>query len=208
MLKKIFLFLLPPFFAIAAFLAVVFYVNRDPGKGALQITASPKSAVFLNDKLIGETPLCKCEGKDILQSGTYTVKLVPKEGNIPPYEEHITVGSSVLTVVDRIFGDGGLSEGKVITLTKIADANASECVSLKNNLRLRSRDASTNGEVTILQRFLQSGGYLSVEPDGNFGPLTLQAVIAFQVANGISPANGYIGRNNRNIISSLTGCNN
>ncbi len=59
MVKKILLFLLPPLLAIAAFLAVVWYVNKDPGKGALQVTASPKSAVFLDGRQIGETPLCK-----------------------------------------------------------------------------------------------------------------------------------------------------
>lgn len=126
MVKKLLLFFVPLMLAVVAFFAVVFYVNKDPGIGALQVTASPKSAVFINNKLVGETPLCKCEGQDMLQSGSYTVRLVPKEGNFPPYEEHITIGSSVLTVVDKIFGDGGLGEGKVITLTKIADANTAE----------------------------------------------------------------------------------
>lgn len=126
MVKKILLFLLPPLFAIAAFVVFVLSLNKDTGKGALQVTASPKSAVFLNDKLIGETPLCKCEGQDMLATGSYTVRLVPKEGDFTPYQEHITVGSSVLTVVDRIFGIGAMSEGKVITLTKLSNVNAVE----------------------------------------------------------------------------------
>lgn len=126
MLKKLLLFLLPPLFAIAAFVLFVLFINKDTGKGALQVTASPKSAVFLNDKLIGETPLCKCEDQDMFKSGNYTVRLVPKEGDFPPYEEHIKIGSSVLTVVDRIFGNGGLGEGKVITLDALSNPEAVE----------------------------------------------------------------------------------
>lgn len=124
--KKLLLFSLPPFFAVVAFVLFVVYLNKDSGKGALQVTASPKSAVFLNDKLIGETPLCKCEGQDMLATGSYAVRLVPKEGDFPPYEEHIKIGSSVLTVVDRIFGNAGLGEGKVITLDALSSSTAVE----------------------------------------------------------------------------------
>lgn len=126
MIKKLLLFFLPPFFAVVAFALFVVYINKDSGKGALQVTASPKSAVFLNGKLIGETPLCKCEGQDMLGVGNYTVRLVPKENDFPPHEEHIKIGLSVLTVVDRIFGNGGLGEGKVITLDALTNPTAVE----------------------------------------------------------------------------------
>lgn len=126
MIKKLLLFFLPPFFAVVAFVLFVVYLDRDSGKGALQVTASPKSAVFLNGKLIGETPLCKCEGQDMLATGSYTVRLVPKENDFPPHEEHVKIGSSVLTVVDRIFGSGGLGEGKVITLDPLSNSTAVE----------------------------------------------------------------------------------
>ncbi len=126
MLKKVLLFLLPLLLAVIAFVLFVLFLNKDTEKGALQVTASPKSAVFLNGKLIGETPLCKCEGEDMLWVGNYAVRLVPKEGDLPPYEEHIKIGSSVLTVVDRIFGNGGLGEGKVITLDPLSDPTAVE----------------------------------------------------------------------------------
>ncbi len=121
MLKKILLFIVPPILAIAAFFLIIFVFNKTSGKGALQVTASPKSSVYLNGKLIGVTPLCKCEGNDMLTVGDYAVRLVSKEGGFPAYEEKVTIGPSVLTAVDRIFGDGGLSEGKVISLTKIPD---------------------------------------------------------------------------------------
>ena len=67
----------------------------------------------------------------------------------------------------------------------VAPPQTSNCVVLQNNLRYRSTDAQTNGEVSILQDFLQGGGYLNSEPTGFFGRLTLNAVKAFQGDNDI-----------------------
>ena len=70
--------------------------------------------------------------------------------------------------------------------------DASACVALNNNLRYRSRDTNTKGEVSTLQDFLQSQGYLNSEPTGFFGLMTLKAVKDFQSANGIAPT-GVVG---------------
>lgn len=80
---------------------------------------------------------------------------------------------------------------------------SSGCVSLDNNLRYKSRDISTNGEVSVLQDFLQSKNYLSSAPTGYFGLITLKATKDFQSAYGISPT-GYVGPITRAKISSLT----
>lgn len=82
--------------------------------------------------------------------------------------------------------------------------NASTCFSIKSDLRYQSRDANTNGEVSTLQDFLQSKGYLNTEPTGYFGLLTLEAVKAFQNSYGISPS-GYVGSLTRAKIAAL-GC--
>ncbi|MBI2430631.1 MAG: PEGA domain-containing protein [Candidatus Levybacteria bacterium] len=129
-MKRVLLFLLPPILAVVAFFFLVVLINRESGKGALQVTASPKSRVYLDGKLIGETPLCKCEGEDMLKVGSYSLRLLPEEENFAPYEEKITIGGSVLTVLDRIFAEGGLSEGKVITLTKLSDEKEVELFAL------------------------------------------------------------------------------
>lgn len=125
-MKRALLFLLPPLFAIIAFFLLVIFLNREKALGALQVTASPKSKVYLDGKLIGETPLCKCEGDSMLKVGNYTLRLLPNEGNFIAYEEKISIGGSVLTVLDRIFGEGALGEGKVITLTKLPKSKSVE----------------------------------------------------------------------------------
>lgn len=105
--------------AIAAFGISVFILNKNLGKGALQVTSEPVSKVYLDGKFIGQTPLCKCELKDMLNVGDYTVRLVPTEGNSTPFEQKIPINQKVLTVVDRSFGEGGQSSGSVITLNKL-----------------------------------------------------------------------------------------
>ena len=84
------------------------------------------------------------------------------------------------------------------------DDGGSQCVLLNFNLKYRSRDANTNGEVSTLQDFLQSQNYLSSEPTGYFGILTLKAVKDFQRDNGITPT-GYVGPITRAKINALCG---
>ncbi len=81
--------------------------------------------------------------------------------------------------------------------------NTSSCVSINNNLRYQSRDVNTNGEVSTLQDFLQSKGYLNSEPTGYFGLMTLAAVKKFQISNGIE-GTGYVGPLTRAKIKTLT----
>jgi len=83
-------------------------------------------------------------------------------------------------------------------------APASSCLNLVNNLRYRSRDIYTNGEVSDLQDFLQSRRYLKSEPTGYFGLLTLQAVKDFQRDSSITPIAGFVGSVTRAKIKSLT----
>lgn len=125
-MKKVFLFLLPLFISTLVFLGFVYFLNRDSGKGALQVTSIPKSKVYLEGKIIGTTPLCKCDPSQMIPDGDYTVKLVPEDTNLTPFEEKIKITKSVLTVVDRTFGEGLSSEGSVITLTPLPNKKSLE----------------------------------------------------------------------------------
>ena len=108
--------------AILIFSLVVYLLGQRPEKGALQVTSSPKAQVLINGKLFGETPLCLCVAKDMLGTGEYTVRLVPKEGNFEPFQRKITISPKVLTVVDRTFSQTALSQASIITLSKIEDS--------------------------------------------------------------------------------------
>jgi peptidoglycan hydrolase-like protein with peptidoglycan-binding domain len=81
--------------------------------------------------------------------------------------------------------------------------DSSACVSITHDLRYRSRDITTGGDVSALQDFLQSQNYLNSEPTGYFGLLTLKAVKDFQSANSINPT-GFVGPVTRAKIKALT----
>ena len=96
----------------------------------------------------------------------------------------------------------------VLSFAQVADPDpnptVSDCVTLQSsNLRYKARDINTNGEVSTLQDFLQSQGYLNNEPTGYFGLLTQKAVKDFQKAYGISPT-GYVGPVSREKIKTLS----
>ncbi len=118
-MKKVLLFVIPLLIALIVFFAILFYLDRNSAKGALKVTSLPKSEVYLNNKLIGETPLCLCEVSQMLSVGDYSIKLIPRDVN-KTYEAKITINKSTLTVVDRTFLKEGNSEGSVITLSTLS----------------------------------------------------------------------------------------
>ncbi len=81
--------------------------------------------------------------------------------------------------------------------------SSSACVNLAYNMKSKSRDATTNKEVTKLQNFLKSKGYLTAKPNGNFGPATLDAVKSFQAANNLI-VTGNIGAVSRAKIKEIS----
>lgn len=131
------------------------------GKGALQVTSIPASNVYLNGKLVGKTPFCQCEGKDMLATGDYTLKLVPLAGdNLDTYEQRITITKSILTVVDRTFGVGALSSGFVINLSPLSDNNAVQLFisSFPSGARL-SIDGNDSGQTPLLLKNITSSDH-------------------------------------------------
>jgi hypothetical protein len=123
-MKKIIYALLTILAAVLVFAAIMFLFIQNKGKGALQITASPNAKVYLDDKLIGVTPLCKCNAKDMILEGEHKVKLVSTAGNFDPFEQIITINANVLTVIDKAFLEKGLDSASIISLSQISDKDA------------------------------------------------------------------------------------
>lgn len=150
-MKKILLYASPVFLAIVVFLIVQFFILKNPGKGALQVTTNPTSAVYLNGKLIGSSPLCKCEAQDMIPSGEYTIKIVPKDQSFSPFEEKIKISKSILTVVDRTFGTGATSDGSIIDLSPLDNSKETEflVLSFPDNAEVLV-DQSFSGKTPLL----------------------------------------------------------
>ncbi len=151
MAKKVLLVIFSLLLVVSVFIIVLFFVNRDNGKGALQVTSSPVSKVYLDGKLIGESPICKCEGPDMIPNGIHTIRLVPTQGNFDTFEHKIAIASNVLTVVDRTFADSGLSEGSVINLTPLIDKKDSQIMVISfPDKALVSLDSNTSGITPLI----------------------------------------------------------
>lgn len=155
-MKKLLFFLIPVILACVVFAGLLFFMNKESGKGALQVTSIPKSKVYLNGKLIGQTPLCQCEPADMLAAGDYTIRLVPEGKDLTPFEDKITITKSILTVVDRTFGQGAFSEGSIITLTPLSNKNAIEMLimSFPENIEVFVDNVAAKNTPTFIKQGL------------------------------------------------------
>ncbi len=114
------------------------------GKGGLQVTSNIKSTVFLNNKAIGNTPLCKCENETI-QSGEYELRIVPDDKTMQPFTNRIKVNPGVLTAVERTFFPGALASSYVLTLEKTKSTNAEVFIASIPDGALVSIDGESRG---------------------------------------------------------------
>jgi len=126
-MRKIVLFLILLLILTIVFLLAVLIVNRDSGKGALQVTSKPESQVFLDGKFVGKTPLCLCELSQLIQSGEYSIKLIPLGKKLKTVEQKITIYKGALTVVDKTFDENNsASSGSIITLSPAENERSTE----------------------------------------------------------------------------------
>lgn len=127
MFKKIIYILTPILILTILFLVFVLIINKQGGKGALQVTSKPISQVFIDGEYVGNTPLSLIELEDLLSVGEFDIKLIPTEKGFKEWEQKINIHQRALTVVDRTFDKNlGASSGSIITLTDINDKNKSE----------------------------------------------------------------------------------
>lgn len=116
-MKKLLFIIIPSIvIAILVYLLILHINYLRSQKGALQVTSSPISKVYLNDKYIGRTPVSKTTAADMITTGNYIIKLIPDDNSINEYQEKITISAGIMTVVDRKFNKDSTPEGYVITL--------------------------------------------------------------------------------------------
>lgn len=167
-MRKIILFLTPLLILTILFLLIVLVINKDAGKGALQVTSVPESQVFLEGAYVGKTPLCLCELKDLLKVGDYNIKLIPITQGYENFEQKITIYKGVLTVVDRTYDkEMSAATGSMITLSPIDNENISELmvVSFPGNARI-ILDSNPVGETPYLGTITASDHEIKLLKDG------------------------------------------
>jgi hypothetical protein len=200
MKRRIILFVIPILFALGIFFTIAFFLSQNGGKGALQVTANPNSNVYLNGKLIGKTPLCKCEGNDMLPVGDYNIKVDPGNVDLASFEEKITVSKGILTVVDRTFGKGVTSDGSIISLTPLDDPKAVQLLVISfPDVSQVSVDSSPAGTTPLLVKDItESDHEITIKKDGYRDKtiriktiagykLTVEAFLGVSVGAPVSP---------------------
>lgn len=168
MRRKLILIAIPLLLSLGIFFTIAFFLSQNNGKGALQVTANPKSKVYLNGKLIGTTPLCKCEGDAMIPVGDYNIRVDPENVDFAPFEEKVTISKSILTVVDRTFGKGVTSEGSIISLTPLEDPKAVQLlvISFPDGSQV-GIDSSPSGVTPLLVKDItESDHEVSIKKDG------------------------------------------
>lgn len=183
-MRKLLFILVPIFLAILIFAVIFVFVNKNSGTGALQVTSAPISKVYIDGKLVGQTPLCKCQASDMVSSGVHSLRLVPTEGNFDPFEEKITVTPSVLTVVDRTFGPGASSQGSIISLSQIQDKKSAQLliVSFPDKSQVFLDSNSSGQTPLLLQNITASDHDIKLTKDGyKDKTIRIRAVLGYKL---------------------------
>lgn len=159
-MRKFVLFIVLLLVLTIAFLLIILVFNRDEGKGALQVTSVPESQVFVDSKFVGNTPICLCEPPQLLESGDYTLKLIPIQKDLKTSEQKITIYQGVLTVVDKTFDkNNSAASGSMITLSPL-DNNSTELMVISFPSKARVvMDSNSVGETPILLKDVTSSDH-------------------------------------------------
>lgn len=166
---KKFIFVISPFLiAILIFSIIILFVSRNKDRGALQVTSSPLSKVYLNGKLAGQTPLCKCDLNSMIEIGDYTLRVVPNGGNFDPFEQKITISPKVLTVIDRTFAPQALAEASIISLNPLIDKSQSSVsvISFPTNAQIFLDNALQGQTPLLINNVTQSDHELKLTREG------------------------------------------
>lgn len=172
-MRKLILLIVPLVLATVVFGVFLFLVSRENGKGALQVTSLPKSTVYLNDKKIGQTPLCigidpACKVPTMLDTGDYSIRLTPEDKSFSAFEERIKIKAGVLTVVDRTFAQAAGSEGSIISLTKLPNTQDREVLVLSSPDRAKVLldNNATGTTPLLLKEVTESDHEITVKKEG------------------------------------------
>ncbi|RJQ27487.1 PEGA domain-containing protein [Candidatus Parcubacteria bacterium] len=147
---------------------------KNSGRGALKITSNVKGNVYLNDKLIGPMPLCKCEQSEIIKEGEYNLKIVPEDKSLSSFNTKVKIMPNVLTAVDRTFLPGSLSSASILILEKISEKDPQILVTSIPEGAMVSIDSQPSGVTPfLLKKISPSEHEIEIQKQG-FAKKTLR----------------------------------
>ncbi len=142
-----------------------FLTNRGPKEGELRIDSVPVATIFLDNKNIGRTPF-----KDKVQSGEYTLKLVPESATaqLTTWEGKIAVGANLLTYVNAALSESELTTAvDVVWLEKITSKQSELSVTTSPDGATVLVDDATRGVTPLSVSDIAAGDHnLSITSSG------------------------------------------
>lgn len=178
--KKVMIFIAVLVLGLGFALYQILVVNQK-SDGALKVEASPESSVFLNDRLVGKTPV------DMrYPAGDYVIKIIPEGGSdsISSWQGKAVVKPSLLTYVKRELGASELtSAGELVTLEKISDSDAQIEVNSTPESAKILLDGQEKGVTPLLLKDISATEHdISVMAVGFFGrTVRIQATPGYKV---------------------------
>lgn len=147
---------------------------KPKGQGALQVITNIKGSVALDEKPLGNTPLCKCEQGNMLQEGTYTLTVSPDDKTLTPYTAKITIAPGVLTAVERTFLPGSLASSYILTLERSNSTTPQLVVTSIPTGSMVTIDGSPQGITPYLQQNITASEHeLEIQKAG-YGKKTIK----------------------------------
>ncbi len=194
-MRKLLFIILAIIAAVAVFSVLIFFLLQNKDKGALQVTSTPNSKVYLDGKAVGQTPFRTNDVKNMIPAGEHTIELVPLSGNFVPFEQKITISPRVLTVVDRNFAPTGLADASIISLSSIDNKKDSQIsvVTFPQGAQVYL-DSNLEGQTPILmQHITESDHELRISKDGyRDKTIRIKTVLGYRldalIYLGINPA--------------------
>jgi len=116
---------------ILGFFGIRALISQKPKQAALQVSSTPRSTVFLDDKHVGQTPFYD----EKLKPGEYVVKLMPETEatKAASWLSKVKLNPETLTVINREFGETEeKSSGYILSLEFLGKKKEPELAVLVN----------------------------------------------------------------------------
>jgi len=146
-----------------------------PGFGAIQISSTPKTTVFIDNSQLGLTPFFS----DKIEAGEHTIKLVPEntEQTLLSWEGKVQVNPNILTAINReLAPEESSSSGEILSLEKISRKDSSSLAVISTPDRAVVKfNGEPRGFAPILIEDLAPGDYQIVVSSTGYQERTIQA---------------------------------
>ena len=170
------------FVIVFSFAGYKFLSSKTTSSAGLKVVSTPQTSVFLNDKLVGKTPL-----DDKYPPGEYTLKLIPQDTSTQysSWQGKITLSPSFLTYVNRELGSSELtSAGEILSLEKISGSQSQVAVFSTPDAASVLFDGQEKGATPLLLRDVLPGEHdVAISSAGFVGrTIRIQATAGYKLA--------------------------